>query len=98
MTRNALIERLKSLRPALAAEGVAHITLFGSRARGDASAESDIDLALEIEPDARFSILNLVGVEQIVADATGMPANAFMRRTLDEAFAGEIKREGVDIF
>lgn len=98
MHRDALIDRLVSLRPALTAEGVTHMTLFGSRARGDAQANSDIDSALDVSPGSPFSILNLVGVEQIVADATGLPANAFMRRALDPAFLGMIEREGVAVF
>ncbi|MBK8458690.1 MAG: nucleotidyltransferase domain-containing protein [Phyllobacteriaceae bacterium] len=98
MHRDALINRLVSLRPALTAEGVMHMTLFGSRARGDALANSDIDLALEVRPESPFSILDLVGVEQIIADATGLPANAFMRRALDSAFLGMIEREGVTVF
>ena len=78
--------KLRTLGPELKAEGITHIALFGSRARGDNSAASDIDLLLDIDPESRFSILNLVGVEQIVEKAVGISANAFLRRSLDESF------------
>jgi predicted nucleotidyltransferase len=98
MTRDELLTRLRSLRPALQAEGVSHLALFGSRARNDHRPESDVDLLVEIEPDAKFSLLNLVGVEHIVGDATGLPANAMMRRSLKERFANAIRDDIVQVF
>ncbi len=98
MLLDALIAKLKSLRPVLMAEGVEHVTLFGSQARGNATEASDIDIAIDVLPGGRFSILNLVGVEQAVSDATGRPANAFLKRSLDLPFRTEIEREGIAIF
>jgi predicted nucleotidyltransferase len=98
MDKDLLIRRLVSLKPELSAEGVSHLALFGSRARGDYSAESDIDLLLEVDPSSRFSILNLVGVEQIVERETGIPANVFMRRSLDREFQTSIKNDVVEVF
>lgn len=74
------------------------MVLFGSRARGDNRPESDIDFLLEVDPAAKFSLLDLVGVEHIVSDAIGMPANAFMRRSLDEKFRQSIESDLVAVF
>lgn len=98
MTKDELIARLHVLRPALEAEGVSHIALFGSRARGDQTDESDVDILLEVAPSARFSLLNLVGVEQIVQDGTGIQANAVMRRGLDDDFRDTIRKDLVEVF
>ena len=98
MDKDFLIKRLVSLKPELAAEGVSHLALFGSQARGDYSSESDIDLLLEVEPSSRFSILNLVGVEQIVEREIGMTANAFMRRSLDSKFKASIENDVIEVF
>ncbi len=38
----------------LRARGVRRAALFGSRARGDNRADSDIDIMIEIEPNARI--------------------------------------------
>lgn len=98
MHKDAIIEKLVTLRPDLLAEGVTHVALFGSRARGDHGQESDLDLLLDVDPSSRFSILNLIGVEQIVEEATGISANAFMRRSLDEGFRASIKGDIVEVF
>lgn len=98
MTKDELIARLLSLRPALEAEGVCHVALFGSRARGDNTDGSDVDILLDVAPSARFSLLNLVGVEQIVQDGTGIQAHAVMRRGLDDELRDTIRKDLVDVF
>ncbi|HEV7138189.1 MAG TPA: nucleotidyltransferase domain-containing protein [Steroidobacteraceae bacterium] len=50
--RNEVLRTLKALEPELRAEGVRHVSVFGSVARGDDSAASDVDLALDLAPDA----------------------------------------------
>ncbi len=98
MDRDTVVFALEELRPALEAEGVMHLSVFGSRARGDSRPDSDIDILLDTEPSRRFSILDLVGVEHLVRDATGIPANAFMRRSLDKSFLRSISPDSVVVF
>ncbi len=98
MKRHALIATLEVIRPELEAEGVSHLALFGSRARGDATAESDVDILIDVAPGSRFSLINLVNVEQLVGDRTGIPANAFMRRSLDDNFLNFISRDVIRVF
>ncbi len=38
------------------ARGVGHTALFGSVARGDQCADSDIDILVEVEPDAGIDL------------------------------------------
>ena len=73
------------------------LALFGSRARGDHRPESDIDVLIEVEPDASFSILNLIGVEHI-QDATGLQTQAIMRRSIPSRFAQRITDDILGVF
>jgi uncharacterized protein len=68
------------------------------RARGDFRPGSDMDKLLDVSPQSRFSILNLVGVEGIIAKATGMKSNAVMRRSLDEGFKASVANDFVEVF
>jgi predicted nucleotidyltransferase len=92
--KRAILRRRELLR----AEGVSHLSLFGSRTDGTARHDSDLDILIETDPDVRFSILNLVGVEQMIGEATGIKANAFMKRSLDRRFREEVSGKSVPVF
>lgn len=98
MKRSTLIARLRALRPQLAEKGVAHLSVFGSRARGDQHPESDLDILLDLDPTARLSLLELIGVEHLVADNVGLSAHAMLRRGLDRSFERSIERDLVKVF
>ena len=68
MKREDIIATLKQNEAALRARGVAHAALFGSRARGDDSPNSDIDIMIEIAPDAPVDLFEYVAITQYLAD------------------------------
>jgi uncharacterized protein len=98
LTRDDLIRHLAALEPALRAEGVTGLALFGSRARQDNRPDSDIDLVIDIEPERRFSLLDLIGVQHRIADKLGIEANILPRRSLAPGFVRELRRDGIVIF
>ncbi len=55
----------------LRAKGVSEAALIGSRARGTATARSDIDLLLDLTPDATFGLLDLVTLKDDLETALG---------------------------
>ena len=98
MTRDEIIAIIRSAAPALKAEGVAKLAIFGSRARGDDRPDSDLDVLVEVEPDKRFSLLDLIGVEHIIGDATGLSVQATMRRSLEPRMAERIADDIIEVF
>lgn len=98
MSRDMLIQSLLELEPKLKAKGVTHMALFGSRARQDNRPDSDVDVAIEVDPTAKFSLIDLVGVELEIQDKTSFPGNVFMRRSLDKEFLEELRRDAVPVF
>ena len=90
--------RIRGLRPKLAAEGVTHVAMFGSRSRGDHKPDSDLDVLIEVEEGRPFSLLNLIGVQHVIGDEIGLDVNAVMRRSLDPRFRREIEADIRDIF
>ena len=98
MNRDEIIAKLRETAPALRAEGVTKLAIFGSRARGDARDDSDLDVLIEVDPDASFSLLNLVGVQHIIKDVTGIETQAEMRRSLEPRFARRIADDLIEVF
>jgi predicted nucleotidyltransferase len=98
MTRDDIIAAIRKNADAIKAEGVTKLAIFGSRVRGDNRPDSDIDVLIEIEPDMSFSLLNLIDVEHIIEDATGLQAQATMRRSLPPRFAQRIADDIVEVF
>lgn len=98
MSRDMLLQSLLELEPKLRTMGVTHMALFGSRARQDNRPDSDVDVAIEVDPTAKFSLLDLIGVEHEIQDKTSLPGNAFMRRSFDDSFKRTFSRDSIEIF
>ncbi|MCS3448035.1 MULTISPECIES: nucleotidyltransferase family protein [Bradyrhizobium] len=98
MTREEIVAAIRENADAIKAEGVSKLAIFGSRVRGDYRPDSDVDVLVEVEPDASFSLLNLIGVEHIIEDATGLQAQATMKRSLPPRLAQRIADDILEVF
>jgi hypothetical protein len=73
----ALIERdrvlhiLRRHEAELRAQGVTRLRLFGSMARGDVGPDSDVDLIADIDRSRSFSLLDLVGLQDLLRQLLG---------------------------
>ena len=66
MNREEIIARLRENEAPLRKRGVAHVALFGSRARGDQRPESDTDIMVEFDPSARITVFDYSGLKQYI--------------------------------
>jgi len=66
-----VIATLRSHEAELRRAGIRHLSLFGSVARGDAEASSDVDLAAELDPDAGIGLFALGALERRLANLLG---------------------------
>ncbi|UGA45528.1 nucleotidyltransferase domain-containing protein [Bradyrhizobium quebecense] len=98
MTREEVVAAIRENADAIKAEGVSRLAIYGSRVRGDYRPDSDVDVLVEVEPDASFSLLNLIGVEHIIEDATGLQAQATMKRSLPPRLAQQIADDILEVF
>ena len=99
LAREQLLAELRALRPEFEREGVAHLALFGSRARGDHRPDSDVDLIVDVAEGRKFG-LEAVGVALIVEDNLGFESSIVTRRGLNEdpTFRDRVTRDEIRVF
>ena len=98
MTRDAIIATLKAREPDLRRLGARHIALFGSVARGEASEASDIDILVDLQPDAPIGVFEYVGLTQFIADLFPMPVDLANHARLKPHVRPSTEREAVYAF
>ena len=79
------IEALETLRRserALRERGVMHAALFGSVARGSSTAESDIDIMIEVDPNVRMTVFDYVDLKDYIAALFDEPVDVVNREGL----------------
>src|ERR1700756_3053075 len=99
MNRAEVINHLKSVEPTLRAHGVAALYLFGSYARDDAGADSDVDLFVDKAPGRPFGFDELMGSYHAVRDALPEIEVSFgTRQGLSKYIKDEVDQQAVRIF
>jgi len=93
-----IIAKLREIEPDIRAEGVRKLWIFGSRARGDARPDSDLDVLIELDPTSKFGWLNLTGVSLACQDATGLDVQVTIRSELKPRIAERIADDLVEVF
>ena len=69
MKRSDLIRRLKAVEPALRAQGISALYLYGSHARDEARPDSDIDVLVEFDDDGSVDFLRYMAPYVLLEDA-----------------------------
>jgi uncharacterized protein len=95
MDKNAILARLREHEPASRQRGVAHAALFGSRARGDNRADSDIDILVEIGP---MRLWGYVGLTQFIAGLFPDPIEVADRSRLKPFVRPAAERDAIYAF
>jgi predicted nucleotidyltransferase len=66
MNKQEAIAVLVRNRVALQARGVRHAALFGSVARGEARSDKDLDILIELDPDAKLGVFEYAGLKMYI--------------------------------
>jgi len=98
MDRDQVIATLRTHEPELRRRGVLHAALFGSLARGEAKPASDIDILVEIEPEALVGAFEYVSITQYLADLFPGRVDVANRRTLKPLVRPSAERDAVYAF
>lgn len=72
---------------------VKELAVFGSAARGELRADSDIDLLVEFLPDAQVSLLQHFAAERELSELLGRRVDLVSRRALRTALKDQVLSE-----
>lgn len=98
MDCEGILALLKSVEPDLKARGVAHAAIFGSRARGDFDATSDLDVLVDLQSDRHIDLFGYIEVVQFIEGLFPVPVEVANRATLKEAVRPTVERDAIYAF
>jgi len=98
ITRDRVIATLRAHEPELRARGVVHAALFGSLARGEAGLASDIDLMIDLLPDAPIGLFEYVAITQFLEDLFPTRVDVAERRGLKPLVKPYAERDAIYAF
>jgi predicted nucleotidyltransferase len=82
MNREAVIQTLRQHKDALNSHGVAHAALFGSVSRGEEHSGSDIDIMIDLNPEAHLSVFDYFDLKEYIASLFEGPVDVVNREGL----------------
>ena len=98
MTRDQVIATLRAHEAELRSRGVRHAALFGSLARGEATAGSDIDIMLDLAEDAAIGLFEYVALTQFLGDLFPVRVDVANHRRLKPLVRPHAERDAVYAF
>jgi predicted nucleotidyltransferase len=102
MDHTAIRERLLERRAELEQLGVAHLSIFGSASRGDVTPESDVDIAVTLDPARTpkgFSFISrLEAIEAALRRALGSPVDVVAEPARRPDLQAAIERDRLRVY
>ena len=98
LRKDEVVAQLVALEQPLRELGLSSLALFGSVARGAARPDSDVDVLVDIAPNIRFSLVDLVAVKNFLEDRLGRRVDVVTKEGLDRGVRDRVLREAQSVF
>lgn len=98
MDRESILAILRGHAAELKAAGLVHLRLFGSVARGEASAESDVDLLADFDSSKCLTLVTVGGLESQLTDLLGAKVDLSSADWMREPVRDRVLQEAVLAF
>jgi predicted nucleotidyltransferase len=95
---DTIIAKLRELESAIKALGVTHLAVFGSRARGDARPDSDLDILVDTTARGSTPPFDFFELLHLLEDAIGVSVQISIRDLLKPRIAERIADDLIEVF
>ncbi|HKS89170.1 MAG TPA: nucleotidyltransferase domain-containing protein [Stellaceae bacterium] len=97
MKREQVLAALRDHEQELHRAGISRLYLFGSVARDQARAGSDVDLFFDTD-DPRFSLIELIDLQEHITAILGTTTDVMTRASLHPMLRSQIEAEALRVF
>ena len=98
MNRQTVIDRLSQEQASLRALGLARLSLFGSTARGQAGAGSDIDLAVTLDDRVGIDLFRFAAISEQLSRMLGARVDLVVEPVRNPRMQAQIDRDRLRVF
>ena len=98
MNRIDAVRKLRQHADAVKGMGATALYLFGSTARNEALASSDLDLFIDYDPAERFSLIDLIGIKQFLEEKLSVAVDVTTRSSLHPMLRDDIEQSAIRVF
>ena len=96
--RDDVVEMLRRHEPEIRGFGATALFLFGSAARDEMTAASDVDVFIDCETEGSFSLIELIGLKEYLGDVVGRKVDVMTRDGLHRVLKAGIEQSSLRIF
>jgi uncharacterized protein len=98
MNTQEALATLRRYESALRARGIRHAAVFGSIARGENRPDSDLDIVIEVDPEARMTVFDYVGLKEYIAGLFDGPVDVVSRAGLKPHVRSAVTADAIYAF
>ena len=98
MLKSEAIAALRAQADSVRALGATGLYLFGSTVRGAARQASDLDVFIDYDRSGSFSLIELVGIKQLLEERLGVDMDIATRDSLDPLLRPRIEASAERVF
>jgi predicted nucleotidyltransferase len=92
------LSALRQREDELRGRHVTHLWIFGSVARGEERDDSDVDILVELDPEAKVSLTSFARLQLDLSEFLGRRVDLATWKSLREHVVNDVKRDAVMVF